>query len=55
MLADTPTVDRKGTFNYAVNQGHEFFTGPLPPGKYRAQVSPSGGGPRAEVAFDVHP
>ena len=31
-----PVVDRMGTFNYAVNQGHEFVAGPLPPGDERS-------------------
>jgi hypothetical protein len=52
---DTPTVDLAGTFNYAVNQGHEFFAGPLPPGTHHVVVTPYGGGPRAEAAFVVHP
>ncbi|MGI8332541.1 serine/threonine-protein kinase [Actinomadura scrupuli] len=52
---DTPTVDQAGTFNYAVNQGHEFFPGRVPPGTHHAVVTPYGGGARVEVAFVVHP
>jgi len=48
-----PTVDRVGTFNYAVNQQREFFAGPLPPGTYTAVVT-SAGGAKAEVSFEVH-
>ena len=34
-----PTIDKAGTFSYAINQGHEFFVGKLPPGTYRVVVT----------------
>jgi Protein kinase domain len=39
---DLPVVDQRGTFNYAINQAHEFFRGRLPPGRYVVVVSQSG-------------
>jgi len=41
---DRPTVDERGTFNYAVNQNHEFYPGRIPPGRYELVVAESGGG-----------
>src|SRR5262249_26242336 len=35
-------VDGVGTFNYAINQDHEFFPGPLPPGLYHVLVTALG-------------
>jgi hypothetical protein len=35
-------VDGAGTFNYAINQNHEFFRGPLPPGHYIVLVTAPG-------------
>jgi hypothetical protein len=35
-------VDGAGTFSYAINQNHEFFPGPLPPGHYRVLVTAPG-------------
>ncbi|HXJ28222.1 MAG TPA: serine/threonine-protein kinase, partial [Streptosporangiaceae bacterium] len=35
-------VDGAGTFNYAINQDHEFFPGPLPPGRYHVLVTAPG-------------
>ena len=32
-------VDGVGTFSYAINQDHEFFPGPLPPGRYHVLVT----------------
>jgi hypothetical protein len=49
-----PVTDLTGTFNYAIDQGHEFFRGPLPPGLYRVVVTSSAGG-RASVRFGVVP
>jgi len=49
-----PVVDNAGTFNYAVNQDHEFFRGGLPPGRYRV-VASTPGGHRATAGFDVVP
>ena len=50
----TPIVDLAGTFNYAVNQSHEFFTGAMPPGTYTV-VATSQSGARAEASFKIHP
>jgi serine/threonine protein kinase len=50
----TPITDLSGTFNYAVNQDHEFFSGPLPSGNHRVVVTPYGGGTQAEATFSVH-
>jgi Protein kinase domain len=47
-----PVVDSAGTFSYAINQDHEFFPGPLPPGTYHVVVTASGGA-RAVVSFVV--
>jgi hypothetical protein len=49
-----PVVDMKGTFNYAVNQGHEFFPRQIPPGAYHIVVT-GPGGHRAQASFQVHP
>ena len=49
-----PVVDMKGTFNYAVNQGHEFFPQRLPPGVYHVVVT-GPGGRRARARFQVNP
>ncbi|HEV8218837.1 MAG TPA: serine/threonine-protein kinase [Streptosporangiaceae bacterium] len=35
-------VDGAGTFNYAINQSHEFFPGPLPPGLYHVLATAPG-------------
>ena len=48
-----PAVDMRGTFNYALNQGHEFFPGPIPPGVYHVVVT-GPGGRRARASFQVH-
>jgi hypothetical protein len=37
------TADDSGAFNFAINQGHEFFRGWLPPGTYRVEVIAPGG------------
>jgi serine/threonine protein kinase len=50
--ADSPTPDRTGTFNYAINQAHEFFRGPIPPGRHLVVVSQTGVGQR-QVFFQV--
>ena len=49
-----PTVDRKGTFNYAIDQGHLFFPGAIPAGTYHVLVT-GAEGLRATTAFQVHP
>ncbi len=51
---DHPVTDMQGTFNYAVDQGHRFFSGPIPPGIYRVRATGSGGG-RASASFRVNP
>jgi hypothetical protein len=49
-----PVVDLQGTFNYAINQGHEFFARGIPPGVYDVVVT-GPGGRRARARFQVHP
>jgi hypothetical protein len=49
-----PVVDAKGTFNYAIDQGHAFFPGPIPAGFYQVVVT-GPGGRRASARFQVHP
>jgi serine/threonine protein kinase len=51
--AAMPIVDRTGTFNYAINQNHEFFPGELPPGRYEVVVTALGGA-SAEATFTVN-
>jgi hypothetical protein len=46
-----PVTDRTGTFNYAINQTHEFWAGPVPVGDY--VVEASGGGRSASTTFRV--
>jgi len=48
-----PPADNTGAFNYVINQGHEFFPGPLPPGLYRVVVT-APGGLRRTAAFTVN-
>jgi Protein kinase domain len=48
-----PVVDAQGTFNYAVNQGHEWFPGQIPPGVYQIVVT-GPGGRRARASFRVN-
>ena len=51
---DRPVTDLEGTFNYAIDQGHHFFHGAIPPGTYTAVVTaPSERSVR--VSFRVHP
>jgi len=47
-------VDDAGTFNYAINQGHEFFAGPIPAGSYQVVVT-GVGGRHASARFTVRP
>jgi hypothetical protein len=49
-----PTADQKGTFNYAIDQGHVFFAGPIPPGSYHVLVT-GAGGREATASFQVRP
>jgi hypothetical protein len=47
-----PIADRQGTFNYVINQDHEFFSHGLPPGIYTVRaVGP--GGAAATARFEV--
>jgi len=49
-----PVADQRGTFNYAVNQNHEFYPGRLPPGDYKVLVQAVGGGTKASATFQVN-
>ena len=49
---DRPVTDRQGTFSYAIDQGHYFFRGPIPLGKYTAVVT-APGERSASVRFQV--
>ena len=49
---DHPVADAAGSFNYTINQSHEFRRGMLPPGAYQVTVTGSGG-QRATVKFDI--
>ncbi len=49
-----PTADQKGTFNYAIDQGHVFFPGAIPVGTYHVLVT-GARGLRATTTFQVHP
>lgn len=48
-----PVADQKGTFNYAIDQGHFFFSGPIPQGTYTA-VATGKSGRTASVSFLVN-
>ena len=47
-----PVADRAGTFNYVINQDHEFFGKGLPPGIYTVKVT-GADGTHAEARFSV--
>lgn len=49
-----PTADQKGTFNYAIDQDHGFFTGPIPVGTYHVLVTGTRGR-HATASFEVLP
>jgi hypothetical protein len=51
---ERPVADRLGTFNYAIDQGHYFFRGAIPPGTYSAVVTASSG-LSASASFRVYP
>ena len=51
---DRPVADQKGTFNYAIDQGHVFYGGLIPAG-YHKVVALGAGGRRASVTFQVVP
>ena len=51
---DHPVTDLQGTFNYAIDQGHRFFSGPIPPGDYKVVVTASGEH-SASASFQVNP
>jgi hypothetical protein len=51
---DHPVTDVEGTFNYAIDQGHRFFSGTIPPGDYKVVVSASGEH-SASATFQVNP
>jgi hypothetical protein len=48
-----PVADDRGTFNYVINQDHEFFAAGLPPGTYTIRVTDSAGA-SAEARFTVN-
>jgi serine/threonine protein kinase len=47
-----PVADHDGSFNYAINQDHEFFAHSLPPGTYTVRVSDAAGA-SAQATFEV--
>lgn len=47
-----PIADRDGSFNYAINQDHEFFAGVLPAGTYTIRASDAAGA-SAQATFEV--
>jgi hypothetical protein len=51
---DGPVADQKGTFNYAIDQGHVFYRGLIPPGFHKV-VALGARGRRASVTFQVVP
>jgi serine/threonine protein kinase len=51
---DHPVTDLLGSFNYAIDQGHAFFRGQIPPGTYEVLATGSAGR-SATISFIVHP
>ncbi len=49
-----PFVDREGTFNYAIDQGHAFFPGQIPADQYTVLVT-GAQGRQATASFSVAP
>jgi hypothetical protein len=47
-----PVADQMGTFNYAIDQGHDFWPGTIPPGDYSV-VATDARGRTARTAFLV--
>jgi hypothetical protein len=47
-------VDGAGAFNYAIDQGHVFYPGPIPVGSHEVLVAGSGGR-RRSTTFRVVP
>ena len=47
-----PLADQTGSFNYAINQDHEFFAGLIPAGTYTVQVT-DGAGASSRARFRV--
>ncbi|GAA0319710.1 serine/threonine protein kinase [Actinoallomurus spadix] len=54
LSAVTPVVDFAGTFNYVINQSHEFFPGKIPPGRHRVTVTVPGADAPLQAAFTVN-
>jgi hypothetical protein len=54
-----PTIDAGGTFNYAINQDHDIFRGPIPPGTYHVVVTGTPftgtGTRRVQATFLINP
>jgi Protein kinase domain len=48
------TADEAGMFNYAIDQGHHFFPGPIPTGTYSAVVTTQGDS-SVMASFRVYP
>jgi serine/threonine protein kinase len=48
-----PVTDLNGTFNYAIDQGHVFFSGTMPPGTYHVLVT-APGAPTFRESFVVN-
>jgi hypothetical protein len=51
---DRLVTDQVGTFNYAIDQGHDFFPGMIPSGQYTVTVT-APGGQSASTSFLVRP
>ena len=51
--ADRPSADQAGTFNYAIDQGHYFFPGLIPPGEYHVVVNAPGRS-QLTISFQVY-
>jgi serine/threonine protein kinase len=59
VAAGGPQADQAGTFNYTINQGHYFFSGQIPAGKYHVVVNAPGRS-QLTISFlvykvDLHP